>query len=161
MAVASLLIVNVTPADEPQVRSLPVGDEHVATLAHDVDKVVPASILFHRCINEDRPTAETLNAAMVLADNYEQLGLHISAFYGWLKFWKKSGKPSEYSAAAQERMQKLLTRINTVLPNSIKDFEDALRKPQYKDDPRMHEPARRVTNVVNIVKEAQARAQKQ
>src|SRR6516165_5888907 len=105
MAVASLLIVNVTPA-EPPVPSLPEGDQHVATLAHDVDNVVSASILFHRCINEDRPTTETLNAAKVLGDNYDQLYRQISDFHYWVKYWKEfSGKPSEYSVAAQKRMQ--------------------------------------------------------
>ena len=156
MAVASLLIVNVTTA-EP----LPEGDQHVATLAHDVDKVVSASILFHRCINEDRPTTEALSAANVLADNYEQLGLHISKFDGWLKYWKEfSGKPSDFSVAAQKRLQELRSRMNTELPNSIKDFEDALRKPQYKADSRMHEPAHRVINASNFVKEIQAQLQR-
>ena len=161
MAVASLLIVNVTPA-EPPAPSLPEGDEHVATLAHDVDKVVSASILFHRCINEDRPTTEALSAANVLADNYEQLGLHISKFDGWLKYWKEysGSKASDFSVAAQERMQELRSRMNTELPNSIKDFEDALRKPQYKADSRMHEPAHRVINASNFVKEIQAQLQR-
>jgi hypothetical protein len=134
MAVASLLIVNVTPA-EPPAPSLPEGDEHVAT--------------------------EALSAANVLADNYEQLGLHISKFDGWLKYWKEfSGKPSDFSVAAQKRLQELRSRMNTELPNSIKDFEDALRKPQYKADSRMHEPAHRVINASNFVKEIQAQLQR-
>jgi hypothetical protein len=61
--------------------SLPEGDQHIATLAHDIDNVVYASILFKRCIKEGRPTTETHNAAKVLADNYEQLGQHISDSY--------------------------------------------------------------------------------
>jgi hypothetical protein len=161
MAVASLLVVNVAPA-EPPAPSLPEGDEHVATLAHDFDQVVSASILFHRCINENRPTTETLGAANVLAANYAQLGSHLSDFYYWLKFWKKfGGKPSDFSVAAQERMQALRGRMNTELSNSIKDFENPLRKPQYKDDPRMHESAQRVTHAYNALKAQEAQADKQ
>ena len=92
--------------------------------------------------------------------NYDQLGLHISDFHYWVKYWKEfSAKPSEYSVAAQKRMQELRSRMNTVLPNTIKDFEDALRKPQYKDDPRMHEVAETMTNAYNMAKAQKAQAE--
>jgi hypothetical protein len=58
-------------------------------------------------------------------------------------------------------MQELRSRMNTVLPNTIKDFEDALRKPQYKDDPRMHEEAEKVITANNALKAVEAEADKQ
>ena len=158
-AIASLLIVNVAPAETPT-PSLPAGDEYVATVAQDVDNVASASILFKRCINEDRPATETLKAANVLSGSYQNLCSHIADSNYWLKYWKEfSGKPSDFSVAAQERMRELRSRANTLLLNGIHDVEDALKKPQYKDDPRMHEVAETMTNAYNMAKAQKAQAE--
>lgn len=112
---------------------LPEGDQHVASLAQELDDVVSASTLLKRCINQDRSNAEAVNAANVLADNYDRLCAHFSQFYFWIKYWSKtSGKPSEFSVAAQERLHGLSDRINTVAANSFQDIADLLaKKPQY------------------------------
>jgi hypothetical protein len=112
---------------------LPEGDQHVATLAQELDDVVSASTLLKRCVNQDRSNAEAVNAANVLADNYDRLCAHFSQFYFWFKYWSKtSGKPSEFSIAAQGRLHDLSNRINTVAANTFQDIADALaKKPQY------------------------------
>jgi len=151
-AIASLLIANVVPADPPA-SSLPDGDEYVATLAQDVDNVASASTLFKRCINENRPAAETLKAADVLSAGYRHLCLDIMDFESWLKYWKEfSGKPSDFSVAAQERMPELRSRGYTLLLNAIHDVEDALKKPEWKDDPRMREIAHSMNLAYNMAK---------
>ena len=160
-AIARLLIANVVPADPPA-PSLPDGDQYVATLAQDVDNVASASALFKRCINENRPATETLEAGNVLSSSYQQLCSDVSHFNYWLKYWKEfSGKPSDFSVAAQERMRELRSRANTLLLNGIHDVEDALKKPQYKDGPRMHEVAETMTNAYNMAKAQKAQAEKQ
>jgi hypothetical protein len=76
-------------ADQP----LPDGDRHVARLAQELNDVESALTLLKRCINQDRPNAETVNAANVLADNYDRLCAHLSQFYFWIKYWAEtSGK---------------------------------------------------------------------
>jgi hypothetical protein len=160
-AIASLLIANVAPAETPT-PSPPDGDKRLDTLAQDVDNVASASILFKRCINEDRPDTETLKAANVLADSYRHLCLDVTDFYYWFKYWKKSSsKPSDFSVAAQERMPELRSRANTLVLNGIHDVEDALKKPQYKDDPRMHEVAQTMTSAYHIAKAQKAQAEKE
>ena len=115
-------------ADQP----LPEGDQHVALLAQELDDVLSASILLKRCINQDRSNVEAVNAANVLADNYDRLCAHFSQFYVWFKYRSKtSGKPSEFSVAALEQLRDLSSRINSV--SSFQDIADALaKKPQYK-----------------------------
>ena len=157
-AIASLLFANVVSAD-PQASSLPDGDQYVATLAQDVDNVASASTLFKRCINEGRPDTETLKAANVLADSYRHLCLDVLDFYSWFKYWKEfSSKPSDFSVAAQERMPELRSRANTLVLNGIHDVEDVLKKPEWKDDPRMMEVARSMNVAYNMAK-AQAETQ--
>src|SRR5215469_14885177 len=157
-AIASLLIANVVPADPPAA-SLPDGDQHVATLAQDVDNVASASTLFKRCINENRPATETLKAANVLSASYRHLCLDISDFVSWLKYWKEfSGKPSDFSVAAQERMPELRSRANALVLNGIHDVEDALKKPEWKDDPRMMEVAHSMNLAYNMVKAEKTQA---
>jgi hypothetical protein len=157
-AIASLLFANVVPADPPA-PSLPDGDQYVATLAQDVDNVASASTLFKRCINENRPDMETLKAANVLSASYRHLCLDFTDFVSWLKYWKEfGGKPSDFSVAAQERMPELRSRANTLVLNGIHDVEDVLKKPEWKDDPRMMEVARSMNVAYNMAK-AQAETQ--
>ena len=151
-AIASLLIANVAPA-ETSTPSLPDGDQFIATLAQDVDNVASACTLFKRCINENRPAAETLKAADVLSAGYRHLCLDVMDFESSLKYWKEfSAKPSDFSVAAQERMPELRSRGYTLLLNSIHDVEDALKKPEWKDDPRMREVAHSMTLAYNMAK---------
>jgi hypothetical protein len=160
-AIAGLLIANVAPA-EPPVPSLPDGDKHVDTLAQDVDSVTSASALLKRCIIENRPATETLKAANVLSGSYQHLCSDVSDFNYWLKYWKESSsKPSDFSVAAQERMPELRSRANTLVLNGIHDVEDALKKPQYKDDPRMHEVAHTMIRAYNAAKAQKDQAEKQ
>jgi hypothetical protein len=160
-AIASLLIANVAPAQTPT-PSLPDGDKRIDTLGQDVDNVASASIVFKRCINEDRPDTETLKAAHVLADSYRHLCLDVTDFNYWLKFWKEfSGKPSDFSVAAQERMPELRSRANRLVLNGIHDVEDALKKPQYKDDQRMLEVAETMTSAYNTAKAEKTQAETQ
>jgi len=157
-AIASLLIANVAPAETPA-PSLPDGDKYLATLAQDVDNVATASALFKRCINENRSATETLKAANVLSGSYQHLCSDVSDFDYWLKYWKESSsKPSDFSVAAQERMPELRSRANTLVLNGIHDVEDALKKPKWKDDPRMMEVARSMNVAYNMAK-AQAETQ--
>ena len=151
-AIASLLIANVVPADPPA-PSLPDGDQYIATLAQDVDTVASASTLFKRYINENRPEMETLKAANALSASYRHLCLDFTDFVSWLKFWKEfGGKPSDFSVAAQERMPELRSRANTLVLNGIHDVEDVLKKPEWKDDPRMMEVARSMNVAYNMAK---------
>ena len=160
-AIASLLIANAVPADPPA-SSLPDGDQYVATLAQDVDNVASASTLFKRCINENRPDMETLKAANVLSASYRHLCSDFTDFVSWHKFWKEFGsKPSDFSVAAQERMPELRNRANALVLNGIHDLEDALKKPQYKDDPRMHEAAHTMIRAYNAAKVQKGQAEKQ
>ena len=159
-AIASLLIANVAPAETPT-PSPPDGDKHIDTLAQDVDNVASASALFKRCINENRPAAETLKAADVLSAGYRHLCLDVMDFESWLKYWKESSsKPSDFSVAAQERMPELRSRANTLVLNGIHDVEDALKKPQYKDDPRMREVAHTMTRAYDTAKAEKTQAEK-
>jgi hypothetical protein len=152
-AIASLLIANVVPADPPAT-SLPDGDQHIATLAQDVDNVASASTLFKRCINENRPAIETLKAANFLSASYRHLCLDFSDFVSWHKYWKEfSSNPSDFSVAAQERMPELRSRANTLVLNGIHDVEDVLKKPEWKDDPRMMEVARSMNVAYQIAKD--------
>ena len=157
-AIASLLIANVASA-EPPTPALPDGDKYLATLGQDVDNVASASTLFKRCINENRPVTETLKAANVLSGSYQHLCSDVSDFNYWLKYWKESSsKPSDFSVAAQERMPELRSRANTLVLNGIHDVEDVLKKPKWKDDPRMMEVARSMNVAYNMAK-AQAETQ--
>ena len=159
--IASLLIANVAPAETPTL-SLPDGDKRIDTLAQDVDNVASASILFKRCINEGRPDTETLKAANVLADSYRHLCLDVLDFYSWFKYWKEfSSKPSDFSVAAQERMPELRSRANTLVLTGIHDVEDVLKKPEWKDDPRMMEVAHSMNLAYNMAKAQKAQAEKQ
>ena len=159
-AIASLLIANVVPAETPT-PSLPDGDKHIDTLAQDVDNVASASALFKRCINENRPATETLEAGNVLSSSYQQLCSDVSHFNYWLKYWKRSSsKPSDFSVAAQEQMPELRSRANTLVLNGIHDVEDALKKPEWKDDPRMRAVAHRMTRAYNAAKAHKAQAEK-
>ena len=65
---------------------------------------------------------------------------------------------SDFSVAAQERMPELRSRANTLVLNGIHDVEDALKKPKWKDDPRMMEVARSMNVAYNMAK-AQAETQ--
>jgi len=159
-AIASLLIANVAPAETPT-PALPEGDKHLATLAQDVDNVASASTLFKRCINENRPATETLKAANVLSGSYQHLCSDVSDFNYWLKYWKESSsKPSDFSVAAQGRMPELRSRANTLVLNGIHDVEDALKKSQYKDDPRMREVAHTMTRAYDTAKAEKTQAEK-
>jgi hypothetical protein len=159
-AVASLLIANVVPADPPA-PSLPEGDKYLATLTQDVDNVASARTLFNRCINENRPATETLKAANVLSGSYQHLCSDSADFNYWLKYWKESSsKPSDFSVAAQERMSELRSRADTLVLNGIHDVEDASKKPQYKDDQRMHEVARTMIAAYNAEHALKAEAEK-
>jgi len=159
-AIASLLIANVAPAETPT-PALPEGDKHLATLAQDVDNVASASTLFKRCINENRPDMETLKAANVLSASYRHLCSDFTDFVSWHKFWKEfSSNQSDFSVAAQERMPELRSRANTLVLNGIHDVEDALKKPEWKDDPRMRAVAHRMTRAYNAAKAHKAQAEK-
>src|SRR6516225_11211618 len=158
-AIASLLIANVAPAETPT-PALPEGDKHLATLAQDVDNVASASALFKRCINENRSATETIKAANVLSGSYQHLCSDVSDFDYWLKYWKEfSGKTSDFSVAAQERMPELRSRANALVLNGIHDVEDALKKPEWKDDPRMMKVAHRMTRAYNAAKAHKAQAE--
>jgi hypothetical protein len=160
-AIASLLIANVASA-EPPTPALPDGDKYLATLGQDVDNVASASTLFKRCINENRPVTETLKAANVLSGSYQHLCSDVSDFNYWLKYWKESSsKPSDFSVAAQERMPELRSRANTLVLNGIHDVEDALKKPEWKDDPRMMDVAHTMIRAYNAAKAEKGQAEKQ
>jgi hypothetical protein len=62
---------------DPPTASLPEGDQHVAALAQALNDVESAINLFQRCINQDQPTVETVNALSVLADNNDRLCAHL------------------------------------------------------------------------------------
>ena len=160
-AAAGLLIANVALAQTPT-PSLPEGDQYVATLAQEVDNVASAGTLFKRCVNENRPAAETLKAADVLSAGYRHLCLDVMDFESWLKYWKEfSAKPSDFSVAAQERMPELRSRANTLVQDGIHDVEDALKKPPYKDDPRMLDVAHKMISAYNAAKAEKTQAEKQ
>jgi hypothetical protein len=75
--------------------------------------------------------------------------------------WKESSsKPLDFSVAAQERMPELRSHANTLVLNGIHDVEDALKKPQYKDDPRMREVAHTMTRAYDTAKAQKTQAEK-
>src|SRR6516164_2699338 len=65
--------------------ALPLGDQHVALLAQELNDVESAEVLLKRCIDQDRENAQVVNAATVLADSYERLCVHLSQFCFWIK----------------------------------------------------------------------------
>jgi hypothetical protein len=143
--------------------ALPAGDQHVVLLAEELDDVASAGILFKRCIDQDRPNAEIINAANVLADSYERLCVHLSQFYFWVKYWSRtSGKTSDFSADAQNRLHDLNIRINTVMQDSMSDIGDALeRKPRYSHDPTMIVVRKRMLTDAYTMKTLKEQADKQ
>jgi hypothetical protein len=174
----SVQIVKADPADDAQIRqellkglkpntaptpALPEGDQHVVLLAEELDDVASAGILFKRCIDQDRPNAQVINAANVLADSYERLCVHASQFYFWIKYWSKSsGKTSDFSADAQNRLHDLTIRINTVIQDSMQDIGDALgKKPRYTQDPALIAVAKRMLTDANTTKTLKEQADKQ
>jgi|SRR6516165_999724 len=138
--------------------ALPEGDQHVARLAEELDDLASAGVLLKRCIDQDRPNSQVINAANVLSDSYERLGVHISQFCFWVKYWvETSGKTSDFSTEAQNRLHDLSIRINMVMQDSMQDIGDALaKKPQYIHDPAIIAVAKRMltdANRVQILKE--------
>jgi hypothetical protein len=118
----------------------------------------PRAPLLKRCINQDRSNAKAVNAANVLADNCDRLCAHLTQFYFWIKYWSKtSGKSSEFSIAAQERLHDLSNRINTIAVNNFQDIADALaKKPQY--NLVLTAAAQRITASTNAMKILKAQA---
>jgi hypothetical protein len=143
--------------------ALPEGDEHVALLAQELDDVASAGILFKRCIDQDRPNAQVINAGNVLADSYERLCVHLSQFYFWFGYWAKtSGKTSDFSMTAQSRLHDLSIRINTTMQDSMSDIIDALaKKPEYAHDPALIAVGKRMSTDANKMLALKARADKQ
>jgi hypothetical protein len=143
--------------------ALPLGDQHVALLAQELDDVASAGVLFKRCIDQDRENVQVIHAANVLADSYEELCVQLSQFYFWVKYWQgTSGKTSDFSIDAQNRLHDLVIRINTVMQDSMSDIGDALgRKPQYTHDPALIAAAKRMLTDANTMKTLKEQADKQ
>lgn len=142
-------------ADQP----LPEGDQHVAMLERELDDVLSASILLKRCFDEERSNAEVVNAANVLADNYERLCAHLTQFYVWIKYPSKTPDKSseELSSAAKEHLRDLCDRVNTVATSSFQDLADSSNKhPQYNHD--LAAVAQRITSATKAMETLKARA---
>jgi hypothetical protein len=169
---------NANPADDAQVQqellkalkpdtaptpALPLGDQHVALLAQELDDVASAEVLLKRCIDQDRENAQVVNAATVLADSYERLRVHLSQFCFWVKYWvKTSGSASDFSTDAQNRLHDLTVRLNTVMADSSSEIGDALgTKPRYTHDAALIAVAKRMFTDANTLKILQEQAYKQ
>ena len=160
MKTLAILFLTLLPIALKADKSLPEGDQHVAMLDQELDDVLSASILLKRCVDQDRSKAEAVNAANVLADNYDRLCAHLIQFYVWIKDWSQtSGKPSEFSIAAQERLHDLVNRVNTVAMSGFQDLADAFKKkPQYDQDLALMAAVQRITASVYAMKTLKARA---
>jgi hypothetical protein len=126
----------------------------VALLAQELDDVASAGVLFKRCIDQDRENVQVVNAATVLADSYERLWVHLSQFYFWIKYWAKtSGKTSDFSTDAQNRLHDLTITVNTVMQDSSSEIGDALeKKPRYTHDTALIAVAKRMLTDANTMK---------
>ena len=138
---------------------LPEGDQHVAMLEQELDDVLSSNILFKRCLDQNRSSAEVVNAANVLADNYDRLCAHLTQFLYWFKYRSKtSGDPSDISATALARLHDLSDRMNTVVMNSFRELADDINNhPQYDRD--LTPVAQRIVASTNAMKSLMARAE--
>jgi hypothetical protein len=152
-----------TDALKASASSVPEGDQHVALLAQQLNDVDSALNLFQRCINQNRPSIETLNALNVLADNFDRLCAHVLQFYVWAKTENTSGKLQfEFSPAALEQLRDLNIRINTVMQDEWKEVLDAVKqKPQYARDPAMQAVGERMLASLNVLQTFKEKADKQ
>jgi HrpA-like RNA helicase len=158
-----VLATDALKADTPTA-SLPAGDQHVALLAQETNAVESAINLFKRCIDQDRPNAEAVNAFNVLADNYDRLCAHLLQFYVWAKDSQKSAgaPPFNLSPASQEQLRDLSLRINTSMQDEWKEITDTLKqKPQYTRDPAMQAVGQRIVLSTNTLNTFRDQADKQ
>jgi hypothetical protein len=143
--------------------ALPLGDQHVALLAQELNDVESATNLFRRCIKQNRPIVETVNAFNVLADNYHGLCAHVLQFYVWAKTENASGKLQfAFSPAGLEQLRDQSIRINTAIPDEWKEAVDTLKqKPEYARDPAMEAVGQRILASLNALQTLKDRADKQ
>ena len=143
--------------------SVPEGDQHVALLAQQLNDLESASNLFQRCINQDRPIVEAVNALNVLADNIDRMCAHLLQFCVWVKTENASGKLQfELSPAGREQLHDLSIRTNTVFQDEMKEFADTLeQKPQYARDPAIQAVGQRILASLNTLQIFKDRAGKQ
>jgi hypothetical protein len=132
-------------------------------LAQELNDIESATNLFERCIKQDRPIAETVNAFNVLADNYDHLCAHVLQVYVWSKTENASGKLQfDYSPAGLEQLRDQSIRINTVIPDEWKEAVDILKqKPEYARDPAMQAVGQRILASLNALQTLKDRADKQ
>jgi hypothetical protein len=124
-AIASLIIPSAALAGQAPTASIPLGDQHVALLAQQLNDLESATNLFQRCINQDRPIVEALNASTVLADNFDRMCALLFQFYVWAKAETASGNLQfDFSPAGREQLRDLCIRTNTVFHK----FEAAFTK---------------------------------
>jgi hypothetical protein len=160
LACGFVLATDALKADAP---SVPEGDQHVAHLTQQLNDFESAINLFKRCINQDRPTVETVNALNVLADNFDRLCAHVLQFYVWAKSENTAGKLQfEFSPAALEQLRDLYIRINTVMQDEVKEVADTLKqKPQYTRDPAIEAVGQRIVVSWNTLKTFKEQVDKQ
>ena len=84
-----------------------------------------ATNLFQRCINQDWPIVEAVNASTGLADNLDRACALLLQFYVWAKTENASGRLQfDFSPAGREQLRDLFIRTNTVFHK----FEAAFTK---------------------------------
>jgi hypothetical protein len=143
--------------------SVPEGDQHVALLAQQLNDFESATNLFQRCINQDRPIVEAVNALNVLADNLDRMCAHLLQFRVWVRTGNAPGKLQfEFSPADREQLHDLSIRAGTVFQDEMNELADAVKqKPQYALDPGMQPVWQRILASLNTLQTFKEQVAKQ
>lgn len=129
----------------------------MVSLRQKLEDVLSASTLLKREVDEDRPNAEVVRAANVLADNIQWFSSELARLYFLIKA-QKATSGNTVDPSLVEKLTDLASLFNRVSVK-MKELSEAIAlKPRYSQDPDMSAAGIRMTAAVNAFKTLKTQA---